>query len=225
LGIDHCDHSGWIGEAGGVAVRSFFSKANAVIAISVGGLVLLGYFVPVIFEGAREILVRWAIILAGFALLVGVFNLISVHWNKVTTDPKNGVYSGALLISLFVTVILVGINPTGFWSLWLFNHIQIPVETTLMAVLAVVLVYAGARILRRRLDFFSVIFIITALIVLLGAAPIYFLGEIPLLNELRSFVTQVLAVAGARGLLLGVALGAITTGVRVLMGVDRPYGG
>lgn len=206
-------------------MRSFFSKANAVIAIGVGGLILLGYFVPIIFEGARQILVQWAVILAGFALLVGVFNLFSVHWNKVKTDPKSGVYSGVLLISLIATVILVGINPTGSWSLWLFNYIQIPIETTLMAVLAVVLVYAGARILYQRNNLFSLIFILSALLVLLGTAPIYFFGDSSLLNTLHAFITQVLALAGARGLLLGVALGAIATGIRVLMGVDRPYGG
>lgn len=206
-------------------MRSYFSKANAVIAIGVGGLILLGYFVPMIFEGARRILVQWAVILAGFALLVGVFNLFSVHWNKVKTDPKSGVYSGALLISLIVTIILVGINPTGFWSLWLFNYIQIPIETTLMAVLAVVLVFAGARLLYRRLNLFSGIFVLTALIVLLGTVPIYFIGEISLVSTLHEFISQVLALAGARGLLLGVALGAIATGIRVLMGVDRPYGG
>lgn len=206
-------------------MKSNFSKANALIAIAVGGLVLLGYLVPLIFDGARKLLVQWAVILAGFALLVGVFNLISVHWNKIKTDPKGGVYSGALLISLIITVILVGINPTGTWSMWLFNYIQIPIETSLMAVLAVVLVFAGARLLYHRLNWFSVIFISTTLLVLLGTVPVYFFGDISLVNTLHSFITQVLALAGARGLLLGVALGAIATGIRVLMGVDRPYGG
>jgi hypothetical protein len=30
---------------------------------------------------------------------------------------------------------------------------------------------------------------------------------------------------GARGLLLGISLGALLTGLRVIFGVDRPYGG
>jgi hypothetical protein len=30
---------------------------------------------------------------------------------------------------------------------------------------------------------------------------------------------------GARGLLIGIALGTLLTGLRVLFGVDRPYGG
>jgi hypothetical protein len=34
-----------------------------------------------------------------------------------------------------------------------------------------------------------------------------------------------LPVAGARGILLGVALGSLTTGLRILIGADRPYSG
>jgi hypothetical protein len=52
--------------------------------------------------------------------------------------------------------------------------------------------------------------------------------EVPFLHGemgLRSLLVQIPAVAGARGVLLGVALGAIATGLRILMGVDRPYGG
>ena len=34
-----------------------------------------------------------------------------------------------------------------------------------------------------------------------------------------------LSRGGARGLLIGIALGTLLTGLRVLFGVDRPYGG
>ena len=33
------------------------------------------------------------------------------------------------------------------------------------------------------------------------------------------------ASGGARGILIGVALGTLTTGLRILFGADRPYGG
>jgi hypothetical protein len=32
-------------------------------------------------------------------------------------------------------------------------------------------------------------------------------------------------LGGARGILIGVSLGILTTGLRVLFGTDRPYGG
>jgi hypothetical protein len=34
---------------------------------------------------------------------------------------------------------------------------------------------------------------------------------------------QVPTVAGARGIILGIALGAAATGLRVLLGFDQPY--
>jgi hypothetical protein len=100
------------------------------------------------------------------------------------------------------------------------------VEASLMALLAVTLTYASIRLLRRRLNLLSVIFLITALLVLLGTAPLPLLGNLPFVSDwLRPFLTQVMAASGARGILLGVALGTLTTGLRILLGSDRPYGG
>ena len=95
-----------------------------------------------------------------------------------------------------------------------------------MAVLAVTLIYASIHLLRRRLTLVSVIFLVTALLILLGSAPLPFLGNVPILSDLISpLVSQVFATAGVRGILLGVALGTLTTGLRILLGADRPYGG
>ena len=66
---------------------------------------------------------------------------------------------------------------------------------------------------------------ITAVIFSLAASTALGLS-IPLIgNTIKPFVTHVLASAGARGILIGVALGTITTGLRILIGADRPYGG
>ena len=95
-----------------------------------------------------------------------------------------------------------------------------------MALLAVTLIYASIRLLRRRLNLFSVVFLVTALFILIGSAPLPLLGNVPILSDLiRPLITQVFATAGVRGILLGVALGTLTTGLRILLGADRPYGG
>jgi hypothetical protein len=71
----------------------------------------------------------------------------------------------------------------------------------------------------------SVVFIATGVLMLFGSVSMPF-GEIGVLNNfLRPWIQHVLAMGGARGILLGVALGTLTTGLRVLMGTDRPYGG
>jgi hypothetical protein len=80
-------------------------------------------------------------------------------------------------------------------------------------------------LLRRKLNLLTVIFLVTFLLILLGSASMPFLGTVPgISNFLKPVVDRVFATAGARGLLLGVALGTLATGLRVLFGTDRPYG-
>jgi hypothetical protein len=94
-----------------------------------------------------------------------------------------------------------------------------------LALLVVTLAVASIRLLRRKAGLFTYVFIGTALLVLLGTAPLYGIGEVSFLYQVRTWIASVLSVAGARGVLLGVALGTVATGIRILMGVDRPYGG
>ena len=207
-------------------MKKILPITNAIIAVISGLFVLLGYFFPGVFGGIQSTLIGWAIILAAIALLLGIFNLAMVHWKKIGSDGPGKINSIALMVSLIITIIVVSISgPTGSWSLWIFNSFQVPVEVSLLAVLAVILVYAGARLLARRPKWNTILFLVTVLVVLLGSVPLFFVGEITPLSIVRGWLAQVPAIAGARGLLLGVALGTVATGLRILIGVDRPYGG
>jgi hypothetical protein len=208
---------------------SIIAVISTAIAIAGGILVLAGYFFPKadgqpsLLTDIRLILLNWAFILAGFAVFIGIINLSQVHVMKIQNKQKGSVYSLLLMISLVATFLFGLVNPDQ--ARVAFSTIQLPVETSLMALLVVTLTYASIRLLRRRLDMLSVVFLITAVLILLGTAPLPFLGNIPGLSDLvRPYITQVLAVGGARGILLGVALGTLTTGLRILFGADRPYG-
>jgi hypothetical protein len=170
--------------------------------------------------------VDWVVILAAVALLIGVLNLARVHWNRVKTSQTGSVYSLVLIVSLLVTLVIIFVfgGPTTPWSMWIYNNILIPVETSLLALLAVILIYAFARMFRRDVSLSTLIFAGVVILALIGAFSIPGL-EIPLLRELRAWITQVWALAGVRGILLGVALGTIATGLRLILGSDRPYGG
>lgn len=201
----------------------------AAIAIAVGIIVLAGTLIQhpafVLLNSLSEIFLLWAVILAAVALLVGVVNLAQVHWNKISTRQPGSAYSTVLILSLLGTTLIAGVfGPTHPWSLWLFNNIQVPAESSLLALLTVVLIFGAARLIGRKMDLFTVVFVGTALLVLLGSASLPGL-ETSVFIDLRGWIQRVLATAGARGILLGVALGTIATGLRVLMGVDRPYGG
>jgi hypothetical protein len=199
------------------------------IAFILGMIVLLGYFITSSFLlDLRELLMQWAAVLAAAALFLGLFNLFTVHWNKVNDQTQGWPYS-AVLIFLFLVTLVLGVifGPDFEVMILLFNYVQLPIEVGLIALLAVTLVYAGFRFISDRRDPISLIFIFTVLLVLLGNSP-WLLGSETmvsgLITNMRAWVAQVWSVAGARGILIGVALGAVTTGLRVILGADRPYG-
>jgi hypothetical protein len=196
-----------------------------VLAVLTGVIILVGYFIPAL-APVQSILLNWAIILAGAATVVGVFNLILVHANKITQREKGSVYSAILLICMFATFVFgLVLGPAHSAMRLLVDAIILPVEASLMALLAVTLLYASIRLLRRRANIMSIVFLATALLMLMASATLPF-GEIGALNNfLRPWIQHVLALGGTRGILLGVALGTLTTGLRVLFGADRPYGG
>ncbi len=208
------------------------APVSTAIAIGVGIIVLAGYFIPSI-TNIRFALLRTGLVLAAVALLVGIINLLTVHFKKMGADNENSGYSLILVIALLLTLV-IGIidmvqsyllgHPNFLMTNWIFTYIQLPIETSLLAVTAVSLTYAAASILRKRMDIFSITFFFVILLVLLGSFSIP-PATLPFLHVIRDWIVRVPALGGARGLLIGIALGTITTGIRILMGTDRPYGG
>lgn len=208
-------------------VKRIFSSVNVIIAMSAGIIVLIGYFIdfPTI-TGLRSILMQWAVMLAGVALLIGVWNMFSVHINKIR-HKKNGYIFSVVFIIFFILTIVVSI-PVIFKPVQsiILNGILLPAEVSLLALISVTLLYGIFRLLKTKLNINSLIFLLTVLIVLLGTGPFPVFGQLPLFHDyLRPFITNNLVNGGARGILIGVALGILTTGLRILFGKDRPYGG
>jgi hypothetical protein len=202
----------------------------AIVAIATGLIVLGGYFAGAFFPQLvplQALILNWAVILAGAAAIVGIFNLLRVHWEKIARREKGGSYS-ALLIASMISVFILGLilrpeNP--LFRQIIVNGIIFPAEAALLGLLTVSLLYAGIRMLRRRADLIGFVFLITAIILILGSATLPF-GDVPLIGGLvRPWVVNIFALGGARGILIGVALGSLLTGLRVLFGADRPYGG
>lgn len=198
---------------------------SAIAAISAGVIVLLGYFVSTApISDLRLLLTDWAIMIAGMAVLVGIYNLAAVQMEKVRSRQKGAVYGALLVLSLIVTFgfgLLLG--PQDPLMRLAVEAVILPVEAALMAILAVTLIYASIRLFQRRKDVTSVLFLVAALLFMLAMMPTPF-GPVPG-DWFILLVEGAVAEGGARGLLIGIALGTLLTGLRVLFGMDRPYGG
>ncbi|HZM22422.1 MAG TPA: hypothetical protein VFC02_11805 [Anaerolineales bacterium] len=198
---------------------------TAVFAIASGVIVLLGYFFPIAqLDQLRLQLIDWAIIIAGMAVLIGIYNLVAVQMEKIRARQKGSLYGALLILSLVVTFGLgLVLGPNDPLMRLAVDAVIVPVEASLMSILAVTLIYASIRLFRRRIDVTTVLFLLTAVLFLLAIMPTPF-GPIPgdwIITQFGGMLSR----GGSRGLLLGIALGTLLTGLRVLFGIDRPYGG
>jgi hypothetical protein len=190
------------------------------IAIGVGLVVLLDFFFTLPLLDVTGIAFRdWTIILTAFAVLLGLINLTFVHVSRVVrrSEPSAG-YSAIVLVTAGI-VLLIGFlfGLSSAPMAWVFDNLYVPLQGAFFALVAFFLATAAYRALRAR-SIETTLMLIAALIVFVGQAPL--LGA---LTELKEWVLNVPATAGVRGILLGVALGTIATGLRLIAGMDRPY--
>ncbi|GAB4149070.1 MAG: hypothetical protein Fur0021_09740 [Candidatus Promineifilaceae bacterium] len=172
--------------------------------------------------GAGNLLLSWASFLAAVAVILGALNLLLIHLRRVW---RGNVYSAALVLSLLAVLAMPLTDRLGWTqdgAAQLFAWVQAPLEAALAALLVFFLLFAGMRLMRRGQRVWTVLFLLTAILVLLGSAPLP--GAVgSFFVALRQMISGVVVNAGMRGILIGVALGAITMSLRLLAGAERPY--
>jgi hypothetical protein len=197
-----------------------------VIAIMFGALTLLG----LLFDLAtlNNITLGWASLLAAFALLFGVLNLLYVHLNRFLI--KRNFYSLILAISLLTVLGLAYTDYAGITNNAVnavFTSIQLPLETALASLMAFFLLFAGFQLMKRRRSVWSFIFIFTTILLLFSnallATDLLPQNVTPVFEQIQDILQNIFVLSGVRGLLLGVALGTILLSLRVLLGLERPY--
>jgi hypothetical protein len=206
------------------------------VTLGTGVLVLLSFLTEnATLAMARSALVEWTVIVIAFALFLGVFNVIRVHARRIR-EGKGIPYSIVLVVA-FLAVFVPGVlspsgvpdrlkdwvGPTGTITSFAYQYVQRPLQSTLFSLMAFFVFTAAWRAFRIR-SAASFVMFVAALFVLLGSLKLSIGIDWALLSETKNWIMGVPVTAGARGILLGIALGTIVAGVRLLLGLDRPYG-
>jgi len=196
-----------------------------VIAVVTGLIVLAGYFFQAQLGPVLSMILDWGILLAGAAGLIGVAYLFRMHLLKIIQNKKGAFYSGVVLAA-FLFALIAGfiLTPQNSFYRHLILNVQLPVEASLLAILAIMLLYAGLRLIQTRgWTPMSGAFLVSAIVSLIIDLGFIQTRSGTLGAELIALLDR-LPTAGARGILLGMALGGMVVGLRVLLTVDRPYG-
>lgn len=115
-----------------------------------------------------------------------------------------------------------------FW--WLYEYVMQPLMTTTFALLAFYVASAAFRAFRAK-NIEAVLLLGTAFIILLGRTFAGYLltSWVPeslgvfRIDQLTVYIMSILNTAGNRAIMIGIALGIVSTSLKVLLGVDRSY--
>jgi hypothetical protein len=201
---------------------------SAILAVAVGLGVLGTFFLPYPWlDVISTYLIDTAVIVAAFALFLGLLNILRVHAQRIFQGRPGGIYSIVLIFAMLLVLVLGLLpmpgqppGPSQPALIWIFQYVQWPIQASLSALLAFFIVTAAYRLLRVR-NLESAVMLFAALLVLAAGLTV---GLVPALSDLKEWILAVPAMAGVRGILLGVALGTLLTAIRLLAGVERPYG-
>lgn len=173
-------------------------------------------------------------ILAAFALVLALGSLLKVHADKIRRKKVNWQYSWVLILAFIVSSIIglfggvagTGLLPTSFGSFpfdiqTLYENIIIPLASSMFALLAFFMASASYRAFRARSSE-ATLLLVAAFIVMIGFLPV----ASNISTKLPAFAQWVLNVpnvAGQRGVLFGIALGAVATSLKIILGIERAW--
>lgn len=209
-----------------------------IVAFLSGLAMVMAFFLsPAKFGDVEGELLQWTTIIAGFTLLLGVVSIVRVNWTSVRRLDKGWFNKVALLVALFATAV-PSVLPAGTSSLfgtgsgsiydWLFKYPNAQMQSTMFAMLAFYIASAAYRAFRAR-SAEATLLLITATIVMLWRVP---MGEwlfasihpdIP--GLINKYIMGGVNVAVQRGIIVGAALGAAATSLRIMLGIERTYMG
>jgi hypothetical protein len=199
------------------------------ITMIAGLFCLIGFFVPhPAIRSWYDDIQQWVIVIVGATYVLGVANLLRVNLKQASERARDWPYKVVLLLGIVATSI-VGfsegthyLDPTSKFT-WIYNTFYSAMSATMFALLAFYIASAAFRAFRiRTLD--ALLLAIAAFILMIGRVPI---GNAihPSIPAVADWLMEVPQNAAKRGILIGAALGVMATGIRLILGMERTYGG
>ncbi len=195
-----------------------------IITFLAGTFFIADYFIPHTgFSNIAAMINGWAIIVVAFSYVLGVGNVLRINIARITKKEKDWVLKVILVICLFFMLgigIFGGIGENTIFY-WFFYNTYNPMQATMFALLAFFIASAAFRAFRVR-TLQAALLAVTAVLVMIGRVP---LGESiwRKFPDFTEWIMNVPQLAGKRAILIGAALGAISTGLKVITGLERTY--
>jgi hypothetical protein len=212
------------------------------ITFTVGIVFLFAYFIPhPPFDKFENTFNDSFTIIAAFAIWLGALNLVKISLLKIFKKKTDILHSSLIIIS-FLLIVFFGFydgikglyadpvfsfrdQGTGFN--WIYEYIYSSLSATMFALLAFFVASASYRAFRAR-NLEATILLLAGIIVMMGRVPLGDLmsGWLPegwQISQWATWIMNVVNTAGQRAIMIGIALGLVSTSLRIILGLERAY--
>jgi hypothetical protein len=172
------------------------------------------------------------IIVVAFAIVLGAANLLQFNGDIIMRRGTDWPYKAVLLLSMFAMIgigLMEGehyLDPETKFS-WMYNTFYASMQATMFALLAFYIASAAFRAFRIR-NVEAGLLAVAALIVMIGRVPI---GNAISKNwpdgvrlpQISDWIMENPQNSAKRAILMGAALGVMSTGLRIIMGIEGSF--
>lgn len=240
-----------IGIALGLRSPVMRARIPLLVAFIAGIVPILSLYIPKNFlsgdTGMSPRLDQWLIIVAGFALLLGIVNVLQNSTRKIRRRETGWLFSVVLLAGLFITGSFgiwgaisghgIGFMPDGSSTpfKWMEDKFFQPLQSTIFSLLAFFMASAAFRAFRAR-NTEATILLVAAGLVMAGRVPLLEFLAVPFpplqpsaaaasqfLGRLTEWIMDTPNGAAQSGIIIGAALGAASMAIRIILGIERGY--
>lgn len=236
----------------GLRAPAMRRQTPLILAFLAGAIPILSMYIPKVFLADPDVgmsprVDAYLIIVAGFALPLGIVNVIQNSSRRAARREKGWPYSVVLLVGLVITGAFgvygafsgegIGFRPDGTSTpfKWIEDNAFRPLQATIFALLAFFMASAAFRAFRAR-NTEATILLVAGVLVMMGRVPLLeflaapFPGLHPIaaagsqkLGLLTEWIMNVPNSAAQAGIIIGAALGAAAMAIRVILGIERSY--
>lgn len=205
-----------------------------IITFVVGVAFVIQYFIPHSpFDRFEQLFSDWFFIIAACAIWLGALNLLKLSIIKIQKRRKDWQYAVVIVVS-WLTMAIAGFaggrdfQTPGTTFDWLYQYIYTPLSATMFAILAFFVASASYRAFRAR-NLQASLLLTAGFLVMMGRVlfdDIIFgkmFENFQPLADISNFIMNYPNMAGQRAIMIGIALGIVSTALRIILGIERSY--